>query len=122
AYVDTHLIGSGKVSRAAIIGRQGGVWASSAGFDLSAQEQTEIIQALANKESVQSKGIRAAGVKYFYTDATERSIYGKKGPDGIVLVQTSQAILVAIYLAPIQGPEAINVVEKLADYLISVNY
>jgi len=32
AYVDTNLVGTGKVARAAILGLKGGVWAASAGF------------------------------------------------------------------------------------------
>ncbi len=32
AYVDTSLIGTGKIARAAIIGVKGGVWATSAGY------------------------------------------------------------------------------------------
>jgi profilin len=39
-----------------------------------------------------------------------------------VLVKTKQAILVAEYVAPAQAAEATPVVEKLADYLISVGY
>ena len=42
--------------------------------------------------------------------------------DGCVLVKTKQAILVTIYKAPIQAPEATPVVEALADYLIGVGY
>jgi len=36
AYVDTNLVGSGKVSRAAILGQQGGVWAASSGYSVRA--------------------------------------------------------------------------------------
>jgi hypothetical protein len=32
AYVDTNLVGSGKIAKAAILGLAGGVWASSAGY------------------------------------------------------------------------------------------
>jgi profilin len=46
----------------------------------------------------------------------------KSQADGCVLVKTNQAILVATYVAPIQQPEAVKVVEGLADYLISVGY
>lgn len=35
AYVDTNLVGSGKISRAAILGQQGGVWAASPGYNVS---------------------------------------------------------------------------------------
>lgn len=34
AYVDNNLIGTGNVSQAAIYGHAGGVWATSAGFQV----------------------------------------------------------------------------------------
>ena len=42
--------------------------------------------------------------------------------DGAVIVKTKQAILVAVYRAPVQAPEATPIVEKLADYLITAGY
>lgn len=38
-YVDTNLVGTGKISQAAIIGLKGGVWATSADFNVSANKQ-----------------------------------------------------------------------------------
>lgn len=35
AYVDSNLVGSGKVTKAAIIGQKGGVWASTPGYTVS---------------------------------------------------------------------------------------
>lgn len=35
AYVDDQLIATGKISKAAIIGKQGGIWAQSAGYNVS---------------------------------------------------------------------------------------
>ena len=35
AYVDTNLLGTGKVQRAAIFGHDGSCWATSAGFSVS---------------------------------------------------------------------------------------
>ncbi|KAF8909575.1 profilin [Mucidula mucida] len=122
AYVDTNLVGSGKVSKAAILGQAGGVWATSPGFALSAEEQAAILKAFDSPDAVQASGIRAAGDKYFTLVAGERSVYGKKQADGIIIVKTKQAILVAVYQAPIQAPEATPVVENLADYLIGVGY
>lgn len=34
AYVDSNLVGTGKIARAAILGLQGGVWAASPGFSV----------------------------------------------------------------------------------------
>ncbi|KAI0916192.1 hypothetical protein AcW1_009968 [Taiwanofungus camphoratus] len=122
AYVDTNLVGSGRVSKAAIIGLAGGVWASSPGYTLSTDEQKKIVASFNDPSSAQASGIRLAGQKFFTLQANERSIYGKKAADGCVLVKTKQAVLVTEYVAPLQAAETTPVVESLADYLISVGY
>ncbi|TFK36253.1 profilin [Crucibulum laeve] len=122
AYVDTNLVGSGKVTRAAIIGQKGGVWAATAGYTLSTEEINAIIAAYKPGSEVLSTGLRLAGQKFFGIRAEGRSIYLKKGGDGAVIVKTEQAILVAEYIAPLQAPETTPIVEGLADYLISVKY
>lgn len=122
AYVDTNLVGSGRVSRAAILGLQGGVWASSPGFTISTEEQSAIVGAYTKADDIQANGIRLAGQKYFTVSVIDRTIQGKKAVDGVVIVKTKQAVLVAEYVAPIQAPETTTIVESLADYLISVNY
>ncbi|KAF8799814.1 profilin [Phlegmacium glaucopus] len=121
-YVDTNLVGTGKVSKAAILGLKGGVWATSHGFTLSTEEQAAIVEGFVTPDKVQASGIRLAGQKYFTLSVIDRTIQGKKGADGVVVVKTTQAVLVAEYTAPIQAPEATKVVESLADYLISVGY
>jgi len=91
-------------------------------FNLTADEQKAAISAWKDQAATQAHGVRLGGQKYFTLSVTDRSVYGKKGPDGCVLVKTKQAVLVAGYDAPIQQPEAVTVVEGLADYLISVGY
>ena len=74
--------------------------------------------------------------------ADEKSVYGKKvryrfplashgfkpeltimqGKEGIVIVKTHQAILVAHYPETVQPGQATNTVEQLGDYLIGVGY
>ena len=73
--------------------------------------------------------------------ADEKSVYGKKvryidsrthccnlelivlqGKEGIVIVKTKQAILVAHYPETVQTGQATNTVEQLGDYLIKVGY
>jgi len=121
-YVDSNLMGTGKVVRAAILGQKGGVWAATAEYDISPEEQKAIVGAFTNVEAAQASGIRLAGKKFFTVQANERSIYGKKGADGCILVKTQQAVLVAEYAGPVQAAEVTPTVESLADYLISVQY
>ncbi|KAH9975409.1 profilin [Lactifluus volemus] len=121
-YVDANLLGTGKISRAAIIGLQGGIWAASSSYALSPEEQKGIISSFQNLEATQANGVRIAGQKFFTLQANDRSIYVKKGGDGAILVKTKQAVLVAEYAGPVQAGEATPVVENLADYLINVGY
>jgi len=46
----------------------------------------------------------------------------KEGATGLVLVQTTQTILIGFYNETQQPGPATNDVEKLADYLIENNY
>jgi Profilin len=51
-----------------------------------------------------------------------RSLYGKKGAGGVVVVKTGQAIIVGVYNDKQQPGNAANVVEKLGDYLRENGY
>eukprot|EP00158_Paraphelidium_tribonemae_P008184 Partr_v1_DN28501_c0_g1_i1_m73382 putative Binds to actin and affects the structure of the cytoskeleton. At high concentrations, profilin prevents the polymerization of actin, whereas it enhances it at low concentrations (By len=97
AYVDTNLVGTGKVSMAAIHGHNGTVWATSKGFSASTAEVLTIAKAFTDASGIRANGIIVAGQKYFALKTDDRSIYGKKGAGGIILVKTKQAILVAVY-------------------------
>ncbi|KAF7732369.1 profilin, required for normal timing of actin polymerization in response to thermal stress [Apophysomyces ossiformis] len=122
AYVDTNLVGTGNVSKAAICGAAGGVWASSPNFTIQPAELQEIINGFSNKDAIQANGIHINGVKYFTLQADERSIYGKKSADGVCIVKTGQAILIGLYTEGMQAGNCTKVVEGLADYLISTGY
>ncbi|KZO90799.1 profilin [Calocera viscosa TUFC12733] len=122
AYVDDHLVGTGKISRAAIIGLAGGVWASSSGYNLSPQEQQAIINVFNNTDTAFANGLRLNNRKFFTVQADDQKFYGKLGAGGSTLVKTTQAVVVAEYDPPTQGGEANLVVEKLGDYLKSVGY
>ncbi|KAL0075207.1 profilin [Phycomyces blakesleeanus] len=121
-YVDSNLVGTGKVTKGAIYGTNGSLWASSPGFQLAANEIQEIIAGFSNPEPIRASGIHVDGVKYFSLRADERSIYGKKNNNGVCIVKTTQAILIGLYDSNIQPGECTKIVEGLADYLISVGY
>jgi len=122
AYVDDQLLATDKVSKAAIVGLDGGIWAHSAGYSLSKEEEKAIISAFDDPEATQGKGIRLGAQKFFTLEATKQHVYGKKQADGCVLVKTVKAVIVAEYTAPTQQPECVTIVEKLGDYLRSVNF
>lgn len=103
-------MGTGKIAKAAILGQQGGVWATSAGFNvrlfpllimvhrvdivpqLGADEQSAILAALSNSEGALASGLRLEKQKYFVFRADGRSIYGKKAVSRIPVrvIPTSQ--------------------------------
>lgn len=108
---------------AAIYGADGiSQWALTGQLSLSAQESQELVNAFTSPQTVQVNGVHVSGEKYFCIKADGRSIYGKKGENGVYIVKTKQAIIVAHSIAPVQAPVAASVVEKMADYLISVGY
>ncbi|KAJ3383484.1 profilin, required for normal timing of actin polymerization in response to thermal stress [Lobulomyces angularis] len=121
-YVDSNLVGTGKILKAAIHGHDGNVWATTKGFSVSTTEMKTLADAFLDASGIRAGGIHLAGVKYFALTCNDRSIYGKKGAGGVICVKTKQAILIGVYDEPVQPGEATKVVENLADYLISVNY
>eukprot|EP01134_Creolimax_fragrantissima_P007796 CFRG7796T1 len=124
AYVDTNLVGTGHVSKAAIHGLDGNPWASSPGFTVSPAEANALIAGIADPTPLYS-GITLGGVKYmFLRNEPDRSVYGKKGADaGCFIVKTGQCILIAVYEgSSIEPRQCSTVVEKLADYLVEVGY
>ncbi|KAM0786998.1 hypothetical protein ACM66B_002416 [Microbotryomycetes sp. NB124-2] len=88
----------------------------------SAEEQAAIVKAFDDPSSVLGSGVHVQGTKFLTLRADDRSVYGKKGADGIVLVKTKQAVLVAEYGHPTTPGEATKLVEDLADYLIGVGF
>ncbi|KAI7862862.1 profilin [Spinellus fusiger] len=122
AYVDDNLVGTGHVTKGAIFGLNGAQWSATPGFEVNASEIKEIIAGFTNSDQAITHGIHVCGVKYLTLKADDRSIYGKKGSDGICIVKTGQAVLIGLYAEGIQPGACTKVVEGLADYLISVGY
>ncbi|KAG9230541.1 putative profilin [Amylocarpus encephaloides] len=124
AYIDSSLIGSGHVDKGAIISAAGdSVWATSTGFTVSPAEMKEVVAGLSGKtDNLYANGIHVAGERFVLTKAEDRSLYARKGKEGVVIVKTTQAILVAHYTEAMQPGNCVQTVEQLADYLISTGY
>jgi profilin len=86
AYVDTNLVGTGKLTQAAIHGHNGALWATSAGFSvffftklkINATEMAALTKAFSDPSGIRANGLHVAEVKYIALRADDRSVYGKK--------------------------------------------
>ncbi|RQM06676.1 hypothetical protein DH86_00001322 [Scytalidium sp. 3C] len=124
AYIDTSLIGSGHIDKGAIYSKAGdSVWAASSGFSVSAAEMKEIVAALeGNTDGIYANGLHVAGERFVVTNAQDRSIYARKGREGVVIAKTTQAIIIGHYPDGAIAGNAATTVENLADYLVKMNY
>lgn len=121
-YTD-NLLATGKIDKAALYSRAGdSLWAHSNNFELAGNEIAELARGFDDASNLQATGLHIQKQKYFLLRADDRSIYGKHEGEGIVAVRTKQAILIAHYPQGVQAGEATTIVEKLADYLIGLNY
>ncbi|KFY21089.1 hypothetical protein V491_03170 [Pseudogymnoascus sp. VKM F-3775] len=126
AYVDTSLVGSGHLDKAALISAVGdSVWAKTAGFEVKPEEMKNIVAALgggAAADKLWTDGLYVAGERYVVFKVEGRSIYGRKGKEGVVIAKTTQAIIVSHYGENGVAGNAAQTVENLADYLVGLGY
>ncbi|XP_059619227.1 profilin [Phlebotomus argentipes] len=121
-YVDNQLLASRCVSKAAIAGHDGGVWAKSDAFEVTKDEISKLVKGFEREDLLTSGGVTLAGQRYIYLSGTDRVIRAKLGKVGVHCMKTQQAVIVSIYEDPVQPQQAASVVEKLGDYLITCGY
>ncbi|KAI6681905.1 hypothetical protein NL676_035786 [Syzygium grande] len=122
-YVDEHLmceIEGNHLSAAAIIGHDGSVWAQSATFpQFKPEEIAAIMKDFDEPGSLAPTGLFLGGVKYMVIQGEPgAAIRGKKGPGGVTVKKTSQALIIGIYDEPMNAGQCNIIVERLGDYLI----
>ncbi|KAK9796276.1 hypothetical protein WJX73_002351 [Symbiochloris irregularis] len=127
-YVDDHLMcelpGGGRLSAAAIVGLDGGVWAQSDNFPaLSAAEADAIVKGFDDQGTLAQNGLKVGGIKYMVIAGEEGAVIrGRKTPaGGCVFKKTNTAMLAGIYIEGVQPGDVNMVVENLGDYLIGQN-
>ncbi|XP_055372081.1 profilin [Condylostylus longicornis] len=121
-YVDNQLMASNCVTKAAIAGHDGNIWAQSKGFEVTKDEIARLVQGFENQDLLPSSGVTLAGQRYIYLSGTDRVVRAKLGKSGVHCMKTHQAVIVSIYEDPVQPQQAASVVEKLGDYLIGCGY
>ncbi|KAI1352989.1 profilin [Xylaria sp. FL0043] len=132
-YIDTSLVGSGHIDKAAIVSAAGdSVWAASANFSPKPEELktlVRILTAAADEKgdqsavaTAQAEGIYVGGERYVVARIDGRSIYARKGREGICIAKTKQAFIIAHHSEAQVAGNASSTTEALADYLIKVGY
>ncbi|XP_021741382.1 profilin-1-like [Chenopodium quinoa] len=124
-YVDDHLMcpieeTQYHLAAAAIVGLDGSVWAQSSTFPQLKQEE---VKAIVNEFDVPNTlaptGLFLGGEKYMVIQGEPGAVIrGKKGPGGVCVKKTNQALVFGIYNEPVTPGQCNIVVERLGDYLI----
>ena len=115
-YVD-NMLNSGQISQAAIVGLDGRQWASSPRFTVTIDETAAIIKGFSDPATVEGSGVRVAGLKYFFINGDPAHMLCKRAADGVVIVKTKHALVIAVCQAPHQMTDAVPVVEAVAAQL-----
>ncbi|OQE95400.1 hypothetical protein PENNAL_c0002G04802 [Penicillium nalgiovense] len=117
-YVDSSLMGSGQFDKAGILAADfSGLEAASPGFTLSQEEINSLISAYTSSDNAFANGVSVCGEKFVAIRADERSVYGKKGKEGVVIARASSCTIIAHHNESVQTTNAATVVENLVDYL-----
>ncbi|XP_010433105.1 PREDICTED: profilin-2 [Camelina sativa] len=123
SYVDDHLmcdVEGNHLTHAAIFGQDGSVWAQSASFpQLKPAEIEGINKDFEEAGHLAPTGLFLGGEKYMVVQGEAGAVIrGKKGPGGVTIKKTTQALVFGIYDEPMTGGQCNLVVERLGDYLI----
>ncbi|XP_068203232.1 profilin-like isoform X2 [Palaemon carinicauda] len=121
-YITNQLTGTGNVTKGAIAGVDGSIWAISEGWGLNQKECLSLATGFTNKDALVQAGMMIAGEKFFFLSGDESVIRGKKGNKGVHVSKTNTAIIIGLYEDPIQPGQCATAVEALADYLKTCNY
>ncbi|KAG0004185.1 profilin, required for normal timing of actin polymerization in response to thermal stress [Entomortierella chlamydospora] len=122
SYVDTQLVGTGKVKKAAIFGHDGSLWAGSPDFKVGGAEAQKVIKAFNDTSEIAANGMYLEGTKYVLLRADDKTIYARHGQNGVACVKTNQTVLIGYYEEGMQAGDCNTVVEKLAEYLVGTGY
>ncbi|KAF2813870.1 Profilin/allergen [Mytilinidion resinicola] len=126
AYVDQSLVGTGNIDKAIICDASGKtIWAATTGFSIPEAERKVIVDSFtdsAETKAVVANGIHINGEKYITLDSDDTSLKAKKGKEGIIVIKTTQALLIGHHPADVQTTVAYSSVAELAEYLVKVGY
>jgi len=123
AYIDTSLVGTGNVDKAAIFSVNGkDNWARSPDFKISPDEVKALLDTYKDPSGAYSNGLKVDGQKYTLIQVIDNSLRTKKGKEGFIVVKTEQALLLAHHPESVTTNSCVSTVEQLGDYLRGVGY
>ena len=122
SYVDDHLVATGQVKHAALLGHDGNVWAKSQEFPAAEDQVKNIATNFSSPGKFQAGGLHLGGVKYMFLSNNEKVMRFKKGTNGVHVFKTTKAYIIALYEEPTLAEQCAQVTEKLGEYLISVGF
>lgn len=120
----TNMTSTGHVAEAVVAGVQGGVWAKSANLNVSDAEIKNLAAGISDPSKFQTGGVHVGGIRYMFLrmnpDGT--AVYGKKGPAGVCVYKSTQAVVIGMYSEGMQPGQCNVAVEKVGDYLKGAGY
>ena len=123
SYITDHLMvalpNGHTLTHAAIIGHDGGVWASNAEFPEMDEAQVKtIVAGFDDGQVLIDKGLVLGETKYQLVKGEPGEVIrGRKGDDGVCIKKTGTAFVVGIYGKGVQAGDCNMIVEGLGDYL-----
>jgi len=118
----TNLTGTQCVSKAAVCGLDGSVWAQSAGFNVKPDEIKKLIEGLRNADNLRQHGINVGGQKFIFLQSDDSQIQGKKEQNGISIAKAGKCLVIGTYGKDQQPGNCRMQVERIRDYLVSSGY
>ncbi|KAI6032221.1 profilin [Pisolithus microcarpus] len=129
-FIDKGLLEGGIVSEAAIFGIEGGIWAQSAGCNISEDEQRAIVDGLNDPPL---REIRVGDRQYGCTMSSLDLILSSKlsdaepesmtrGVGGCIIKKTNRAVIVAEYPPKSSEMDVLAGVEQLGNYFVTKGY
>jgi profilin len=111
-------MGSGQFTKAGVLAADfSGLEAASGSFTLSQEDINSLASAFTSPSNAFANGFSIGGEKYVCIKADERSLYGKKGKEGAIVVRASACTMIGVHGPDTQTTNAAAVVEKLIDYI-----
>jgi profilin len=108
-----------KLTHAAIIGKDGLVWAKDDSFPEVTEEQVlNIVKGFDDAAGLGEAGLKLGSMKFLVVQGDPGAVIrGRQGEQGVCIKQTLTAIVVGIYGKGVQPGDCNVLVEGLGDYL-----